>query len=123
MNAPYKPRHNKNKIIPTITHEDFQAFNPDGSLKKGIIKAFLKETDIDVQDAIYSAIKIEEYNLILILHPEIKEDLKKTRSVHCLISCQFREYGHYAIAIPFHSDVNNQPENWKDNTMVKRNYR
>ena len=101
MNAPYKPRHNKNKIIPIITHEDFQAFNTDGSLKKGIIKAFLKEMNIDVQDAIYNTIRIEDYHLNLILSPEIKEELKRVKNVHCLISCQFREYGHYAIAIPF----------------------
>lgn len=108
MNAPYKPKHSRNKIIPTITHEDFQAFNADGSLKKGIIKAFLCEKTIDAQDACFNNIKIEDYHLILILHPDVKAKLQKEKEMHCLVSCQFREYGHYAIVVPFHrNNINN----------------
>ena len=54
MNAPYKPRHRPNKIIPTITHEDSPSINADGVLKKGIIKAFLHEMTIDAHDASFS---------------------------------------------------------------------
>lgn len=101
MNASYKPRHRPNKTIPIITHEDFQAFNADGSLKKGIIKAFLKEQVIDAQDACFPTIKIEDYHLILVLHPDVKTFLQREKEMHCLVSCQFREYGHYAIVVPF----------------------
>ena len=104
MNAPYKPRHRPAKIIPTITHDDFQAFNADGSLKKGIIKAFLCEKTIDAHDASFNTIKIEDYHLILILHPDVKTYLQREKEMHCLVSCQFREYGHYAIVVPFHRD-------------------
>ena len=94
-------KHKFKKHIPTITHLDFQAFNADGSPKKGVIKAFLKTVNLDIEDMLAGKIKVEEYELQLVLHPDIVDMFKRERTIRVLLSCQFREYGHYAIAVLF----------------------
>ena len=96
MNA-YIPRHKKKQTPPTIA--DFQAFNSDGSLKHGIIKAFLIRETVSSYDAMDRKISLSDYkNLNLILDDAVVEYLKENREADCIISVQFRQHGHYAIA-------------------------
>jgi len=94
------------KKIPIISSSDFKTFNSDGSMKHGIIKAFLKTCDIDVEDMLSGKIQIEDYSMVLVLHPALIEQLKRMRTVKALVSCQFRTHGHYAIAIPYKGLIN-----------------
>jgi len=102
----YQPKAKSIKKPTIITYNDFQAYSDNGALKQDIIKAFLCEKNISAHEAIDQKIRIEEYDLILILHPDIKDQLKRQHEIKCLISCQFRQQGHYAIAIPFIDDEN-----------------
>lgn len=109
MSTPYKPRHNKKaKIAPTITHEHFKAYREDGSLQPDIIKAFIIKQPVTAMDAVEGKIQIEEYLLQLVMHPDVRDGLKKEHAVQCIISVQFREHGHYAIALPYHRKLPEQ---------------
>jgi len=81
-----------------ITYRDFQVFNADGSRKKGVIKAFLIETMLTDHDLMKERFFYEGQNLTLICHPALRHEINQMSGSEAIISIQFRNCGHYAIA-------------------------
>lgn len=96
---------NKNLKHRPITYKDFRVFNKDGSLKKGVIKAYLKDMEITITEFQYDKIQIDGQWVEPILHPEALKELKEKGKIKAIVSVQFRQCGHYAIAELKHSSM------------------
>ena len=76
----------------------FKVHKKDGSLMPGVIKAFLVRMRIRLSDSLDGYIEISEHKLQLILEPDVQHALDVGISPECIISCQFRWNGHFAVA-------------------------
>ena len=81
-----------------ITFKDFKIHNKDGSIKPDIIKAFIITRTLTPFDILDDEINENDHIMKLIVDPAIQERFRTDSNVNCIISCQIRKSGHYAIA-------------------------